>query len=338
MNDLWDKEAWLRWWSGLGPRQKAWPGAAAVLYWLALGLAGGLRPDLVFVSLVPVALYYLGPRFHPLAQFALPICLVSVIYDSQRYYAHFLRGTVHVAEPFAFDKRFFGIATAKGVLIPAQWWQLNTHWALDLVTGLAYILFIPVFAACALYMRFWLSRTGTGIAHPRSIAYRSPQIAWAFLWVNVAGYLTYLIYPAAPPWYVELYGLGPARLDIPASAAGCARFDALVGLPIFREWYGKIAVIHGAIPSLHVAYPLIIAYYAFRFGALRLFSSLFFLLMCFSAVYLNHHYVLDVLWGAAYGAAVAFGLDMYWNWDFKRKGIIVPGPDPEIDGAAMAPA
>ncbi len=34
------------------------------------------------------------------------------------------------------------------------------------------------------------------------------------------GIATYLLYPAAPPWYVLRYGLGPAQLGVPPSAAG----------------------------------------------------------------------------------------------------------------------
>jgi membrane-associated phospholipid phosphatase len=69
-------------------------------------------------------------------------------------------------------------------------------------------------------------------------------------------------------------------------------------------------------------------YYALRFGALRKSTFAFYLLMCFSAVYLNHHYVLDVLCGSAYALAVAFTTDLVWNWKLKRSGVLVPGPDP----------
>ncbi len=329
MKRFWNKQEWLNWWQPLTPFQRGWPLVAAIGYWTVLSSLGGLRPDLFVFSFVPLVLYYLGPKVRPFLDFVFPLCLISAIYDSQRYYSDFIRGPIHVQEPYAFDKRFFGIHTAKGVLTPNEWWQLNTIPVLDFFTGLAYIIFIPVYFGSALYMRFWLPRKGTAIAHPRSIGYRAPQIMWAFFWVNLIGYSTYYWYAASPPWYVALYGLGPARLDVPANVAGCARFDALIGMPIFREWYGHSADVHGAIPSLHIAYPLMMAYYAFRFGALRVFSTLFFLLMCFSAVYLNHHYVLDILWGSVYAVATAFALDGYWNWNLKRKGVIVPGPDPE---------
>ena len=33
-----------------------------------------------------------------------------------RFYADYIRGPIHVAEPYNFDKFFFGIQTANGVL------------------------------------------------------------------------------------------------------------------------------------------------------------------------------------------------------------------------------
>jgi membrane-associated phospholipid phosphatase len=68
--------------------------------------------------------------------------------------------------------------------------------------------------------------------------------------------------------------------------------------------YGRSADVFGAIPSLHIAYPLLAAFFAFQFGALRIFCFCFYLLMCFSAVYLNHHYILDIIWGSAYALVV----------------------------------
>lgn len=125
-----------------------------------------------------------------------------------------------------------------------------------------------------------------------------------------------------------MYGLGPAKLDVLANVAGCGRFDSLIGFPLFAGWYGKSADVHGAIPSLHIAYPLMAVYYAFRFGALKKLTFGFYFLMCFSAVYLNHHYLLDIIWGSIYAIVVAFSTDMIWNEQLKKAGIIVPGDDP----------
>jgi len=75
------------------------------------------------------------------------------------------------------------------------------------------------------------------------------------------------------------------------------------------------ADVFGAIPSLHVAYPLQAVYFSFKFGSVRKFSIFFYIIMCFSAVYLNHHYVLDVLLGSLYAIVVTCVTD----YIFERR-------------------
>jgi hypothetical protein len=128
--------------------------------------------------------------------------------------------------------------------------------------------------------------------------------------VNVAGFATYYIYPAAPPWYTAAYGLGPAQLGVSASPAAGIRWDQLTGLHYFAGFYGRSADVFGAIPSLHVAYPLLVALYASRLRRVLLdvIHFGFFGLVCFAAVYLQHHYVVDVLTGVLY-ALLGYGVE-----------------------------
>src|SRR5262249_47458824 len=142
---------------------------------------------------------------------------------------------------------------------------------------------------------------------------RAPRVMWAFLWLNLVGYSTYYWYAAAPPWYVELYGLGPANMNAQANPAGCLRFDALLGTHFFTGMYGRSADVFGAIPSLTIAYRLRAAYYAFQLGSARVGTVTFYVIMVFSAVYLNHHYVLDVLWGSTYAILAGVVTDAVSN-------------------------
>jgi len=117
-----------------------------------------------------------------------------------------------------------------------------------------------------------------------------------FVWANFVGFSLYYIYPAAPPWYVAAHGF-VADLSVHASPAGALRFDRLVGLPIMQGFYGKSADVFGAIPSLHVVYPMLALIYGFRLPRFRVVAIAYFLLVCFSAVYLDHHYLLDLFVG-----------------------------------------
>jgi membrane-associated phospholipid phosphatase len=311
---------WPVWWAELSPLRKVGPAAIVGLYWVALSALGGLRGDHISMGGGILALAY-GGRFlgQSLLPFALPVLLTGIIYDSQRFYSDYLRGPVHVTEPYNFDKRFFGITTPAGVLTPNEWWQLHTYPLLDLITGFMYLVFIAFFVVLAAYFRFVLSRTGSKKTSAAELAARVPGMMWAFLVLNLVGYSTYYWYAAAPPWYVAKYGLGPARMDTPASQAGCVRFDQLLGTHFFSEMYGRAADVFGAIPSLHVAYPMLAVVYALRFGRLRAFCVCFYLLMCFSAVYLNHHYILDIIWGSSYAVLIGWAMDAAYRRRYRRR-------------------
>lgn len=310
LGSSWVQE-WVQWWWRQSWVQRVSPLVVVLAYWGSLWALKGLRHDHFSIGAMLLVLLYGGPRVRPFLRFALPFLLTVMIYDSMRFYADFIRGEIHVEFPYLFDKRFFGIQTAEGVLTPNEWWQNHLHPALDLVTGFAYLVFVFQYIAVSGYFRFWWSR-----GRSASQVTQSSRMPWAFLWLNLLGYSTYYWFAAAPPWYVAQHGLGPALMDVQASSAGCARFDQILGTHFFSEMYGRAADIFGAIPSLHVAYPLLATLYAFQFGALRIFCLLFYALMCFSAVYLNHHYVLDILWGSTYAVFI-------WIIMGRKKAITV---------------
>ncbi|NDD93212.1 hypothetical protein EBZ37_14175 [bacterium] len=292
---------------------------------MGLRLVGGLSSDHVLIGLVILMLAYLGVWTSAVFELLTPAFLTVIIYDSMRYYSDLIRSSyIRVTEPYHFDKFFFGITTANGVLTPNEWFQKHTHWTLDLITGFFYLAFVAIFILIGVYFRFGLPRMRLLATRshfsPEHIRSRAKSMFWVFFWTNMLGYSTYYWYPAAPPWYVSQYGLVPANLSVPASAAGCLRFDELLGTHFFTGMYGRSADVFGAIPSLHVAYPLIAVLYALELGSLRVFSVFFYLIMCFSAVYLNHHYILDLLWGSIYAVIVYLLL--------KRPSRISIGPRP----------
>lgn len=264
-------------------------------YWALYLFHSDLRLEHLLVGSLTLCLWFAPSRISKWKNLILPLLFTTIVYDSQRLYSDFLRGPIHVVEPYHFDLKFFGITENGTVLTPNEWWQKNTTVFLDLFTGISYLTFIPEFFLIAAYYTFFLSEKESRLAR---------EMTWSFFWLNVLGYSTYYWYPAAPPWYVSDYGLIPANLNVQASLAGCARFDALIGIPVFKTWYGNSADVFGAIPSLHVAYPFLALIYSLKIKRLRIWSLFFYLWVSFSAVYLNHHYILDILWGTAYALIV----------------------------------
>jgi membrane-associated phospholipid phosphatase len=135
------------------------------------------------------------------------------------------------------------------------------------------------------------------------------------------GFATYFVYPAAPPWWVTANGLGATPVRIHPGAAATVRFDALLGIHFFENMYRNGIDVFGSYPSLHVSYPFLALVLAFRYRELhwaRVPTALFFLLICLSAVYLQHHYVTDVVLGIAY-AVVALAGVLAFERAFERR-------------------
>jgi membrane-associated phospholipid phosphatase len=239
-----------------------------------------------------------------------PIAAAGLLYQLLRGLFHY-RGTIHVGDLFDYEARLFSVSTADGPRAISEVIARHTSPWLDAVCGATYFFFLAEVVVIAIVL-FFRSR-------PKAL-----ELSLGFLFVNMIGWSIWFVYPAAPPWYVDQFGTGPALLDVVSSPAGLARVDAWLGLPVATAFYSKSANVFGAMPSLHVAYATLVAFVAAPFGRwLRAGTLAFALSMAFSAVYLRHHYLLDVLAGASIalmvgvagrllrrpGAGLARGLD-----------------------------
>jgi membrane-associated phospholipid phosphatase len=226
------------------------------------------------------------PR-HPALTFLLyasPFFISGICYEAYRRLVP-LRGEVHVADLHAFEAWLFSVPTSDGPRALSDVIPAHTHPVLDVITGVTYFLFMLEVFGVAGYLFFR--------ARPRMF-----DLSFSFVLMNLVGWTLWLVFPAAPPWYVDRYGLGPAVLDAASSPAGLARLDSLLGIPLAANFYAKSANVFGAMPSLHCAYATFVACMVFPLrGALRWGTVAFAVSMAFSAIYLRHHYVLDVIAG-----------------------------------------
>lgn len=226
----------------------------------------------------------------------LPFVLTGALYElcGQLFFRH--RHTVHVGDLAALEARYFTVATAQGPRPLSEVIASHTHALLDLLCGATYLLFLVEIVGVCSYLSF----------RRRSEAW---QLSLGFLVINLLGWVVWVLYPAAPPWYVDSHGLQATVVDVVSSPAGLQRFDALVGLPLATSFYSKSANVFGAMPSLHVAYATLVACVAAPLGKwLRIGTLGFALSMAFSAVYSRHHYLLDVIAGVllAFAVVLAF--------------------------------
>ncbi|HZU13138.1 MAG TPA: phosphatase PAP2 family protein [Chloroflexota bacterium] len=214
--------------------------------------------------------------------------------------------------------------------VPAVWLQAHLYqpgriepW--DILSAVMYMLHFlaPLVAGFAL----WLS--------DRAV-FR--QYAITFVLVAVAGFATYILYPAVPPWMageklLSLHGqylFAQNAQDLQQlRAAGIAhpwqyiQSHGHVYLPgarnifnaIMSNWYNpyngeifpffKVLHMHydqvGAMPSEHAAYPMLFFLFLRRqFGRTGYIALVYIALITFAIVYLGQHYVVDALVGFAY--------------------------------------
>jgi hypothetical protein len=282
-----------------------WPGWSILLplpFVAHAGWAGwhhGLHWENAAVLLVLFALYLVGPRSKKLLLGIYPLGLVGLLYDAMRVIESVgvSAEAVHLCDLRSYELALFGVPMGGRRVTLHDWFQAHPSPVLDVLCAVPYATFIFVCLACAV----WLYRRD----YPTMV-----RFGWCFLLLNVAGFATYHLYPAAPPWYFHAHG---CTVDIGAHASegpALARVDALLGVDYFAGMYGRASDVFGAMPSLHCAYAFLVVLEGWAtFGkAGRAAAIGFFLWMCFSAVYLDHHWVLDAVAGVVYCAAVVGGM------------------------------
>jgi len=116
------------------------------------------------------------------------------------------------------------------------------------------------------------------------------KFTFALLASTYSALITFLLYPAAPPWF----GVKAERILF--------QIDHKLGLPVYATIFNLIQPNpFAAFPSLHATYPWLISLYAFKIKRSKALPILIIPIgIWFSAVYLGEHYIIDLLGGVAY--------------------------------------
>jgi len=256
-----------------------------------VGLGGMILVKGVFLSadryflilLVPAIALGVGRAY---VRDFLPFIALVLVYEEARGLAH----TLHphpFYEPMLTLDRWIGLGEIPTVRLQGWLWHGHLEWydhALSLLDRLHFI--VPP----TLLLLIWLER--------REVFYRC---AITLLTVSFAGALTFLIFPAAPPWLASKHGLVPHvyRIgyieggDSPVATSKSWIEAHLLGNPV------------AAVPSLHAAYATLVVLfvYAWRGRRWALCAAPYAIGMWFTVVYLGDHYVADIIVGLAYAIA-----------------------------------
>jgi len=260
--------------------------AISAAYLLVSYFLIGYRPEQLFLVVLCNTLFFASLVTRSFVVAFSVFVIYWIIFDYMKAFPNYRYNSVHIESIYNAEKNIFGIKTNDGnTITPNEYWQLHQHAVLDFLSGVFYLCWIPVPLMFAIYLY---------IKKKRQFFY----FAFTFLLVNLLGFVIYYSYPAAAPWYVTKYGF-VFNAHTPGNTAGLARFDAMVHANIFQSLYSKGSNVFAAMPSLHSAYPVIVFYYALK-NRVGYMNIVFATVMCgiwFSAVYTNHHYVLDVIAG-----------------------------------------
>ena len=262
---------------------------AILALWLFVTVAFvGFRSEHILLCAAFLLLFIPYQSSRKLVVALLPFFIFGISYDWMNLLPNYEVNPVDVEGLYTTEKRLFGITVAEGtVLTPNEYFALHHCSAMDFMSGIFYLCWVPL----PIIFGIWLYFKGERRAYL--------HFAIVFLLVNLIGFAFYYIHPAAPPWYVAMHGM-EAIPGTPGEVAGLGRFDEMTGLNIFHLLYSRNANVFAALPSLHSAYTLVALIYAIRFKAPRLWIILLAVVtlgIWLTAVYSSHHYIIDVMCG-----------------------------------------
>ncbi len=254
-----------------------------------------LSPDQFFAFAI-LATLILG-RVKQFIHDWVPVLLLLFGYEYLRGVIPFLAIHPHIFPMIYADQFLFGsIPTIK--LQTILFSQSVNHWY-DYIAVILYIshFIIPMIVA----FLFWL--------YDRKYF---KNFTSAFLLLSYLAFITFILFPAMPPWMASNLGYLPPMKKIMDQVF--ISFAHPIDVPSVYQFFGVDLV--AAVPSLHAAYPWLIFLFIFqKLHKLAFFVLPYVLGVWFSVIYLGEHYAVDVIAGILY-ASLAFGIILYFE---KRK-------------------
>src|SRR5579883_1682988 len=203
------------------PRPPLWvllpvPYLASSLFYIS---RGSRRWEHIALVVVAPLLTFAGGRARRMLVLLYPLGLVGLLYDAMGFVknAGLTPERVHVCDLYALERAAFGVGAGAARVTLPEWFQQHASTLLDVYCAVPYAIFLFAYIGYAVYLYFRDQRA-------------MRRLAWAFLFLNVVGFATYHLVPAAPPWYWATHG---CAVDLSAQASvgpNLARVDALLGV------------------------------------------------------------------------------------------------------------
>jgi membrane-associated phospholipid phosphatase len=251
-------------------------------------------PDKILVFLTLVAMIF-GQAIKLLKRFV-PLVVLLLVYESFRGLVPMLNAHVNFT-PMIVADRWMGFGTLQTTTLQNWLWRGHVQW-FDFVFYGAYTLhFVLPFALAVL---IWKTRE---------------KHYWHFIvslvLLSFAGFLTYLAFPAAPPWMASERGY------IEPITRVSSQVWAAFGIHDFPSVYNKISPNPvAAVPSLHAAYSFLFAFFITLLYKTRwkYIAWIYPFLIWVGTVYMGEHYLIDAILGGIYAVASYFAAPYVVRW------------------------
>ncbi len=244
----------------------------------------GYFPSIEMLLATSVILLLWRAQSRKLLRDLLPFFILLLTFQSLRSFADNLTvADIHITDLIRYEKTLFHGH------IPSSYLQS----LLPELSSAPYIILL----ANIFYMSHFINPLIIAII----IWYKNHSDYWYFVGglvvLTYAGFITYFIFPAAPPWWATKYGYLTDQTVV------LSRFF----YPSLVEFAGPNPV--AAMPSLHMAYPTFIFLFSLLIWKRKgLFLLPLPILIGLSTLFLGHHYVIDLIAGAIYALIVFIGV------------------------------
>jgi membrane-associated phospholipid phosphatase len=265
-------------------------GAAIAVFGLAL-----TTDRYLLVLLLPALVMRRGKLY--LRDFGIFAALVFT-YSEARGLAHIINPNPYYTPQLNLDKWMFA-GHVPTVELQKWWWTGSIHWWDEVLINVSRLHFVvpPLFA-----FLLWMRR--------RALFFR---FASAMLTLSFAAAVTFLLFPAAPPWAAGHSLLTPTVTEINGNAWTSVSSSFSLSKIIEGNPYA-------AIPSLHAGYSMLCFLFlaglvwrkSWRWWAIVP-AAAYPLALSFARVYTGDHYVIDLLAGYLYAAVTYWAVNRYWR-------------------------
>ena len=239
----------------------------------------------------------------------LPVLIIAAGYDTVRAQAPNLLGRAIVRPQLHFDETLFGgvaptvrlqrlLGVRTGVV---HWW--------DYLVWLGYLSHFGV----TLVITAFLYVTNRE---------RFRRLAALIVTVSLAGFVTYFVVPAVPPWLASRQGALPHSTRIVQQVWAHL---GLTGIAKIFDGSTQFANPVAALPSLHAAWPFMLLLFFWPTARRGRWALLAYnLFMCFVLLYGAEHYAADIMLGWVYAIIVFVAFPRYWARRDARTSTAAP--------------